>query len=281
MNSDLWMSQNALTPSRQSVTARSPVSLKTSDCQAIMWDHWSTILNQETHHSTVLSLLESGRRGDPLVESDSNWDSQDGVIAHPSQHYVAFYYSFRWGRFNLSSNQQVVWLQLLFSIKCIGLEIIGFCSAGVLFKDKTKKAGAASAFAWFNIQDGWPLPLLQNTICPLLGMTPVFMGWQWRGAHLAANVTGDDDRRGHRSAKTQWTAWEWNFPVMESPLCSGMALQAARRELSRMDLSGMLTHSPKLMECQSKGKRNGGKGATWGLAVGGFDLPLGVSVGDP
>lgn len=70
---------------------------------------------------------------------------------------------------------------------------------------------------------------------------------------------------------------ESNFPVMESRRCSGMALQAGRRELSRVDLSGMFTHSPKLMECQSKGKRNGGKGATSGLGVGGRGV--GVVVG--
>lgn len=140
MNSGLWMSQNAPPSPRQSTMSRSPVSLKTSDCQAIVWDHWSTITNTETHHSAVLSLPESGRRGDLLVESDSNWDSQDGVTAHPSLHYAAFYYSFWWGRFNLCANQQVAWLQLLFWIKCIGLEIIGFCSAGVLFQNKTKKS---------------------------------------------------------------------------------------------------------------------------------------------
>lgn len=78
-------------------------------------------------------------------------------------------------------------------------------------------------------------------------------------------VTGDSDRRWRRSGKTQSTGWSETFQWWKArSVCrthwNGFS---GRTEKAISDGSIWNVHSlPKLMECQSKGKWNGGGGVT-------------------
>lgn len=191
-------------------------------------------------------------------------------ITHPSHHYEQFYWLFQRGRFTLYGHAQVAWLQLLFLIKRIGSgnNLVLSCEPPV----PREKAGLCR-LAWDSISetvrglraDHGPCSAVQNAICLQSGMTPVFIAWQRRSTSHSPWWLETATDAGVARAKTQSTGWSETFQWWKA--CSVCRTYwngfSGRMEKAISDGSIWNVHSlPKLMECQSKGKWNGGRGVT-------------------
>lgn len=255
----------------------------------------SRIKNILYHHPLALKLLPGceHKNDDCTIRkvalgkthADSHTDSEVGAcicvllfsgpqfvwfITHPSHHYEQFYCFFQWGRFTLYGHAQVAWLQLLFVIKRIGSGIIWFCPVKRWLRVRKPACVGLHEIQYQRLVRGLRAdhgPLLRCTkrnLPAIRNDTSVYS--LTVPEHITQPmVTGDSDRRRRRSGKTQSTGWSETFQWWKA--CSVCSTSwngfSGRTEKAISDGSIWNVHSlPKLMECQSKGKRNGGRGVT-------------------